>query len=292
MIQKETFDLNLITREVEEEVIGQEYALTLIHNTLATNFIKRMQTKSVRGPLASFLLVGHTGVGKTETAKQYARQFFEFGWQFYRVDMSEYSDYHTVSSLVGAPKGYVGSDTPGRLTGHFNNHPVSVLLIDELEKGHPKVYDILLQILDEARLTDMSFGFTVHFPWSIIFITSNLASEEISRVASEIVDPTEKEIAMKRILQQNGIRPEILGRVDRIVPFVNLSEEHYKKITEKILKNCRITYDRNLIEETYQRFKVALNYGVREYVRQVENYFLLKTHNDTKTQNKSRTSFI
>ncbi len=275
---EERFDLNQISKAVEEEVIGQQEAITLIHNTIATNFIKRMKTNKIRGPLASFLLVGHTGVGKTETAKQYAAQLARFGWHYYRMDMSEYSDYHTVSSIVGSPKGYVGSDTPGRLTEHFKNHPVSVILIDELEKGHPKVYDILLQMLDEARLTDMSFGFTVNFPWSIVFITSNLASEEISKVASEVEDPTEREITMKALLQQRGIRPEILGRVDKIVPFVNLSEEHYRKITEKILKNCKVPYDEKLIEETYQKFKVALNYGVREYVRQVENHFLLKSH--------------
>lgn len=267
------FNLDRITDSVLEEVVGQEYAITLIHNTLATNFLKRIKTGYIKGVLASFMLVGHTGVGKTETVKQYARELNKFGWNFIRLDMSEFSDYHTVSALVGAPKGYVGSDECGRLTGHLRSFPRSVILIDELEKGHQKVYDILLQMLDEARLTDMSFGFTVSFPWSIVFITSNLASYEISRIIETSEDPQKSEIAIKKLLQ-TGIRPEILGRVDKIVPYANLTPEHYKEITRKVFKRYNIQYTEEEIENLYSRFSDSIDFGVREYVRQIENYLL------------------
>jgi ATP-dependent Clp protease ATP-binding subunit ClpC len=196
-------------------------------------------------PTGSFLFLGPTGVGKTELARALAEALFGGEDRMVRLDMSEYQERHTVSRLVGAPPGYVGHEEAGQLTEVVRRHPYSLLLLDEVEKAHPDVFNILLQVLDDGRLTD-SQGRTVDFTHTVIVMTSNLGSEAITRRGAGIGfgaggAEADEEARREQILRplREHFRPEFLNRIDEIVVFRQLTGEQLRQITDLLLEKTR-----------------------------------------------------
>ena len=181
-------------------------------------------------PIGSFIFLGPTGVGKTELAKTLAEALFDDERNIIRIDMSEYMEKHTVSRLIGAPPGYVGYDEGGQLTEAVRRHPYSVILLDEIEKAHPDIFNVLLQILDDGRLTDGK-GRVVNFKNTIIIMTSNLGSHEIL----ETKDFAQAEKAVRELLKKY-FRPEFLNRVDDIIVFKALGKDQVRNIATILLK--------------------------------------------------------
>ncbi len=229
--------------ELQKNIIGQEPALQTI-----TNIIQRaaLGLKNEDRPKGSFLLLGPSGVGKTETAKILAEQLYGSTQQFLRVDMSEFGESHAVARLLGAPAGYIGFDQGGQLTEHFKNKPYSLLLLDEIEKAHPKIFDIFLQILDDGRVTSGQ-GQTINFTQSTILATSNLAAAEIVEAFELGRDITAPEFLQTEILPilMRSFRTEFLNRFDAIVIYNPLSPAalldiallEIKKIEQRVQKH-------------------------------------------------------
>ena len=196
-------------------------------------------------PLGSFIFLGPTGVGKTELARALAEFLFDDEGALIRIDMSEYQERHTVARLIGAPPGYVGYDEGGQLTEAVRRRPYSVVLFDEIEKAHPEVFNVLLQVLDDGRLTD-GHGRTVDFRNTVIIMTSNVGSQYILDVTS---DQAEMERRVMEVMRQK-FRPEFLNRVDDIVIFHALDKEHLKQIIEIQLGRLRdLLADRRITVE-------------------------------------------
>jgi len=218
---------------LKQRVIGQDEAISAVANALRR---ARAGLSDPRKPIASFIFLGPTGVGKTETARALAEFMFNDERAMIRLDMSEYMEPHSVAKLIGSPPGYVGYEEGGQLTEAIKRKPYSLILFDEIEKAHPEVFNILLQILDDGRLTD-SKGFTVNFRNTIIILTSNIGSHYFRRVGSigftrseekEFEDYKEKTIkALKEFF-----KPEFLNRLDEIIVFKPLSKEDLRKIVE------------------------------------------------------------
>ncbi|MDR2905430.1 MAG: AAA family ATPase [Helicobacteraceae bacterium] len=230
MLQTERDKVLNIEEELSRSVIGQKEAIKAIGNV-----IKRSKAglANTNRPLGSFLFLGATGVGKTETAKTLSRFLFDSDRAMIRLDMSEYMEKHSVSRLVGAPPGYVGYEEGGQLTEAVRRKPYSVILLDEIEKAHPDTFNLLLQVLDEARLTDNK-GVVVDFKNTILILTSNLASREIM----EIKDKKAREEAVWAALRAH-FRPEFLNRLDEIVIFEPLGFEEIEKIVEKLIEDLQ-----------------------------------------------------
>jgi ATP-dependent Clp protease ATP-binding subunit ClpA len=261
---------------LRERVLGQDEALKTVARRIAVNLAKRKENPDNPKPIAVFLAVGPTGVGKTETAKALAEYMKTLDPSYGSItfDMSEFYERHTAANLVGAPKGYIGSDDPGRLTGAMDENPYRVVLFDEIEKGHPSVMNTFLQIFDEGRLTDASFGFPAYFNASIIFLTSNLASAEIGEIMEEEQDPVARRRRVLDILQAAGIRPEILARVNDVIPYRALDEQDYVDIVANYLR--KLPRDRRpadvmaMAREIVDRNRALMPYGVREIIRAAE----------------------
>ena len=200
--------------------------------------------KDPKRPIGSFLFLGPTGVGKTELARALAEFLFDDERAMIRIDMSEYQEKHTVSRLIGAPPGYVGFEEGGQLTEAVRRRPYCVLLFDEIEKAHPDVFNTLLQLLDDGRLTDGQ-GRTVDFKNTVVILTSNIGSERILKyrgsVIGEIYDRM-KEAVLEEL--RKAFRPEFLNRIDDVIVFHSLSEEHLKQIVEIQLGHLRATVGR------------------------------------------------
>ncbi|MGD9909916.1 MAG: ATP-dependent Clp protease ATP-binding subunit [Candidatus Izemoplasmatales bacterium] len=211
--------------ELKKRVIGQDEAIDLISEAIIR---QRAGIKNESRPIGSFMFLGPTGVGKTEVAKSLALQLFNSEHHIVRIDMSEYMESFSVSRLLGAPPGYVGYDEGGQLTEAIRRKPYSIILFDEIEKAHPEVFNVLLQILDDGRLTD-SAGRVVDFKNTIIIMTSNLGSDYLTK---ENENP--KELVMS--LVKKTFKPEFINRIDEIVIFNPLNYETQVKITEKMLK--------------------------------------------------------
>jgi ATP-dependent Clp protease ATP-binding subunit ClpC len=231
--QAERF-LNL-EQEMANHIIGQEQAIAVVSKSL-----KRYAAglRNPKRPIGSFFFSGPTGVGKTELTKQLALNLFGSEKALIRLDMSEYMEKHTVARLIGSPPGYVGFEEGGQLTDAVRNRPYCIVLFDEIEKAHPEVYNILLQILDDGILSD-STGRTVSFQNSLIILTSNLGSQVILEYCSQKPSRTsEDEESLKKLVSQtlgSKFRPEFLNRLDDIIIFHPLSREHISAIAFLIL---------------------------------------------------------
>ncbi len=231
MQQTEREKLLHLEDELHKRVVGQDEAIRAIADAVRRS---RAGLQDSRRPIGSFIFIGTTGVGKTELAKALAEFLFDDEQQMTRIDMSEYQERHTVSRLIGAPPGYVGYDEGGQLTEAVRRKPYSVVLLDEIEKAHPDVFNILLQVLDDGRLTDNK-GRTVDFKNTIIIMTSNLGSQLIqelfekngNRVTPEFLDESQREVMT---MLRKTIRPEFLNRIDEIVTFTPLAQEQIEQI--------------------------------------------------------------
>ncbi|MGD6965325.1 ATP-dependent chaperone ClpB [Rossellomorea vietnamensis] len=221
---------------LHERVIGQEDAVQLVSDAILR---ARAGIKDPGRPIGSFIFLGPTGVGKTELAKTLAHTLFDSEEQMIRVDMSEYMEKHAVSRLIGAPPGYVGYEEGGQLTEAVRRKPYSVILLDEIEKAHTEVFNILLQVLDDGRITD-SQGRTVDFKNTVITMTSNIGSQFLleREEGSEEIDVSTKERVLGQL--RASFRPEFLNRVDDIVLFKPLSISNIKGIVEKAVKDLQV----------------------------------------------------
>ncbi len=220
---------------LHERVVGQEEAVTAVADAVLR---ARSGLKDPRRPIGSFIFLGPTGVGKTELAKALAEALFDSEENLVRVDMSEYMEKHSVSRLVGAPPGYVGYEEGGQLTEAVRRRPYCVLLLDEIEKAHPDVFHILLQVLDDGRLTD-SQGRTVDFKNTVIIMTSNIGSVHLIEGVNEQGELDERTRTRVMAELRAGFRPEFLNRVDDIVLFTPLQLEQIKKIVDLLLEQLR-----------------------------------------------------
>lgn len=228
MLEEEAAKLLHLEDRLHERVIGQDRAITALAEAIRRS---RVGLSDPRRPIGSFLFLGPTGVGKTEVAKGLAELLFDDEGALVRVDMSEYMEKHSVARLIGAPPGYVGHEEGGQLTEAVRKRPYRVVLLDEIEKAHPDVWNILLQVLDDGRLTDGQ-GRIVSFRNTVILMTSNLGSHEIQEAIRSGDDP---EKAALRALT-GIIRPELINRIDEIIPFSGLTESDLLKIVNLLLK--------------------------------------------------------
>ena len=229
LMQGEREKLLHLEEELHKRVVGQEEAIAAVSDAIRRS---RAGLQDPKKPIGSFLFLGTTGVGKTELAKALAEYLFDDENAMTRIDMSEYQEKHAVSRLVGAPPGYVGYDEGGQLTEAVRRRPYSVVLLDEIEKAHPDTFNILLQVLDEGRLTDNK-GRTANFKNTIIIMTSNMGSQLIQDSFEQYKDIEEAtERAKEEVLQllKQTVRPEFINRIDDIVMFTPLTEANIKQI--------------------------------------------------------------
>jgi ATP-dependent Clp protease ATP-binding subunit ClpB len=233
MLQSEREKLLSLEAELHKRVVGQDEAIAAVANAIRRS---RAGLQDTKRPIGSFIFLGTTGVGKTELAKALAEFLFNNENSMVRIDMSEYQERHTVSRLIGAPPGYVGYEESGQLTEAVRRKPYSVVLLDEIEKAHPDVFNILLQVLDDGRLTDNK-GRTVDFKNCIIIMTSNIGSHLIQenmenssdKNRDEIFDRTREQVFD---LLKKTIRPEFLNRIDEVIMFKPLTEDEIRTVVE------------------------------------------------------------
>ena len=250
---------------LSKRVIGQDEALTLVSNAILR---QRAGIKDSNRPIGSFLFLGPTGVGKTEVARALAESLFDSESHIIRIDMSEYMEKYSTSRLIGAPPGYVGYEEGGQLTEKVRRNPYSIVLFDEIEKAHPEVFNLLLQMLDDGRLTD-SQGRIVDFKNTIIIMTSNLGSEYLLNNEQDKVEA----------LLHQTFKPEFLNRIDEIVYFSPLGKDTQARIVEKMLSNLN-----ERLKESYYSFEFSDNlkawildsayspiYGARPIKRFIQN---------------------
>lgn len=280
---QETENLLTLEKQLGSKVIGQEEAISAISRAIRRN---RVGIKDGSRPIGSFLCLGQTGVGKSFLAKSIAELLFGSANNIIRIDMSEYMERHTVSRLVGSPPGYIAYEEGGQLTEAVKNNPFSVILFDEIEKAHKDVYNILLQIMDEGRLTD-SFGKTVNFTNTIIMMTSNTGSKRVMDFGNGIGFETkskgeEKEQYKKSIIEKSlkqQFSPEFLNRIDDIIIFNSLSDDVLKSIIKLELnnlilrlkeKNYLISFDETVNDKIHSLNKEQ-EYGARPIKRIIQN---------------------
>ena len=273
--EAETQKLLNLEENLHKHIIGQDTAVNAVSKAIRRNRAGLQSTK--RPP--SFIFVGPTGVGKTELAKSLAFEMFGSEDSIIRIDMSEYMESHSTSKLIGAPPGYVGYDDAGGLTEKVKRRPYSIILLDEIEKAHPDVFNILLQVLDDGKLTD-SQGNTVNFENTIIIMTSNAGSNLNNNSigfggSSSMIDNNKMISALKDLF-----RPEFLNRVDEIIPFDSLTEDQLLQITDLLLAKTaealetkEIKINVNLDAKKYILSKgTDLKYGARPLRRAIQNY--------------------
>ena len=259
MMQGDREKLLKLEDELHKRVVGQEEAIEAVSDAIRRS---RAGLQDAKRPIGSFIFLGTTGVGKTELAKALADYLFDDDSMMTRIDMSEYQEKHTVSRLVGAPPGYVGYDEGGQLTEAVRRKPYSVVLLDEIEKAHPDVYNVLLQVLDDGRLTDNK-GRVVNFKNTIVIMTSNLGSEIIQENFKNVTDLNKEEVVestkveVVNLLKQT-IRPEFLNRIDEVIMFQPLMKTEIKKIISIQLNDLKELVAKNGIVLQFSDY--ALDY--------------------------------
>jgi ATP-dependent Clp protease ATP-binding subunit ClpB len=259
MLQSDREKLLNLEDELHKRVVGQEEAIEAVSDAIRRS---RAGLQDVSKPIGSFIFLGTTGVGKTELAKALAEYLFDDEGMMTRIDMSEYQEKHSVSRLVGAPPGYVGYDEGGQLTEAVRRKPYSVVLLDEIEKAHPDVYNILLQVLDDGRLTDNK-GRVVNFKNTIIIMTSNMGSQIIQDNFENVTEKNKEEIVEKTKAQvieelKQTIRPEFLNRIDEVIMFQPLMKKEIKGIITIQLNELKTLVAKNGIDLQFTDY--ALDY--------------------------------
>jgi ATP-dependent Clp protease ATP-binding subunit ClpB len=249
LLEGEVHKLVHMEERLRQRVVGQDEALTRVANAVRRS---RAGLSDTKRPIGSFIFLGPTGVGKTELARALAEFLFDDEKLMIRIDMSEYMEKHSVSRLIGAPPGYVGYEEGGQLTEQVRRHPYAVILFDEIEKAHPDVFNVLLQILEDGRLTDGK-GRTVDFRNTVLVMTSNVGSTAIFELAHRDPERARKE-AMEAL--RASFRPEFINRIDEIVPFNPLGKEHLERIVELLLRGVE-----NLLAE--RKIKLELTPSAR-----------------------------
>ena len=283
MLQSEKDKLLHLEDELHQRVIGQNEAIEAVADAVRRS---RAGLQDPKRPIGSFIFLGTTGVGKTELAKALAEFLFDDESMMTRIDMSEYQEKHSVSRLVGAPPGYVGYDEGGQLTEAIRRKPYSVVLFDEIEKAHPDVFNILLQVLDDGRLTDNK-GRVVNFKNTIIIMTSNMGSSYIQSQMEklsgsnkeEVIEETKKEVMN---MLKKTIRPEFLNRIDETIMFLPLTETEIRQIVLLQIKGVQKMLAENGVE--LEMTDAALNFlsqvgydpefGARPVKRAIQRYLL------------------
>ena len=265
--------LRSLDARLKQHIIGQDEAIAAVSSAIRRN---RVGISTKKHPV-SFIFVGSTGVGKTELVKRLADELFDSVDALVRLDMSEYMERHSVSKLIGSPPGYVGYDEAGQLTEKIRRKPYSVILFDELEKAHPDVLNVLLQILDDGRITDAQ-GRVVNFENTVIVMTSNAGSDrkDGSVGFGRSVSEQSKDKAMKALSE--FLRPEFLNRVDEIVCFNRLSEENFRSIAQIMLgelkenldeRGIALTWDESIIDHLV-KVSYSVTYGARNLRRTIQ----------------------
>ncbi|MEK3994218.1 AAA family ATPase [Psychrobacillus sp. FSL K6-2365] len=241
LVEGEREKLLRLKETLGERVVGQDQAVQLVTEAV---WRARAGIKDPNKPIGSFLFLGPTGVGKTELAKSLAANLFDSEEHFIRIDMSEYMEKHSVSRLVGAPPGYIGYEEGGQLTEAVRRNPYSVVLLDEIEKAHPDVANILLQLMDDGRITD-SQGRIVNFTNTIVILTSNIGSVYLANTTGEVSEQ-EENLVMSALREH--FKPELLNRLDDIIMFHTLTTHHFIQITEKYVKQLQKRLQQQEIE--------------------------------------------
>ena len=283
MLQGEKEKLLHLEEELHRRVVGQDEAIAAVSDAVRRN---RAGLNDPKRPIGSFIFLGTTGVGKTELAKALAEYLFDDENMMTRIDMSEYQEKFSVTRLIGSPPGYVGYEEGGQLTGAIRRKPYSVVLFDEIEKAHPDVFNTLLQVLDDGRLTDNK-GRTVNFKNTIIIMTSNIGStlirenfEQINNQnRNEIIEKTKKEVFE---LLKKAIRPEFLNRIEEIIMFTPLDESQITEIVKMQLNGIKNMLAENGVKleitEKALEFIAAEGYdpqfGARPVKRAIQRYVL------------------
>jgi len=274
MLEGEVQKLTQMETRLEERVVGQNEALTAVANAIRRS---RAGLSDPKKPIGSFIFLGPTGVGKTETAKALAEFLFDDEAAMIRIDMSEYMESHATARLIGAPPGYIGHDDGGQLTEAVRRRPYSVILFDEIEKAHPDVFNVLLQVLDDGRLTD-SKGRTVDFKNTVLIMTSNIGAAQLATSWATGEDGFEE--AKERVMNdlRKHFRPEFLNRVDDIVIFHPLGEDQLTHIVELRLNDLRkMLTDRHITLDLTDAARAAIfkagydrAYGARPLKRAIQ----------------------
>ena len=274
MLEGEVQKLTEMESRLRQRVVGQDEALTAVAHAIRRS---RAGRRGPKRPLGSFIFLGPTGVGKTETARALAEFLFDDESAMVRIDMSEYMEKHAVARLIGAPPGYVGFDEGGQLTEAIRRRPYAVVLFDEIEKAHPDVFNVLLQVLDDGRLTD-SKGRTVDFKNTVLIMTSNVGASQLMTAWAEGEEGFNE--ARERVLGElrRQFRPEFLNRVDDLVVFHPLGEEQLTHIVDLRLNDLRkLLTDRRITLELTEAAKEAIfragydrAYGARPLKRAIQ----------------------
>jgi len=283
MLQSEKQKLLHLESELHKRVVGQDEAIGAVSDAIRRS---RAGLQDTKRPIGSFIFLGTTGVGKTELAKALAEFLFNNENSMVRIDMSEYQERHTVSRLIGAPPGYVGYEESGQLTEAVRRKPYCVVLLDEIEKAHPDVFNILLQVLDDGRLTDNK-GRTVDFKNTIIIMTSNIGSHIIQENLENVTDNNREEVfdhtrELVFDLLKKTIRPEFLNRIDEVIMFKPLTMDEINTVVRLQLKSVQKMLEKNDIRFTATekaiQFIAALGFdpqfGARPIKRVIQKYLL------------------
>lgn len=279
MIESEKQKLIKMEELLHERVVGQEEAVVAVSNSIRRS---RAGLQDENRPIGSFIFIGTTGVGKTELAKALAEYLFDDENAIIRLDMSEYMDKFSVTRLIGAPPGYVGYDEGGQLTESVRRKQYSVILLDEIEKAHPDVFNILLQVLDDGRLTD-SKGRTVNFKNTIIIMTSNLGTEFLTNKLAEMTDDNREQLLSEAREQIVGklkqtMRPEFLNRIDEIVMFKPLLKSEVANIAKLqfdilVTRLAKQNIELSITDEALNwlaEISYDINYGARPIKRTIQ----------------------